>query len=129
MRTRIAVSLALVAGFGLGAAAIEGLHAQAKPPVFYIAEVDVHNVDAYMKDYAPKAQALIRSHGGRILAASNNPTSIEGAPPKGRVVIQQWDSMEKIHAWRNDPAYKEVRKIGEKYASFRSVALEGVPQQ
>jgi uncharacterized protein (DUF1330 family) len=37
--------------------------------------------------------------------------------------------MEKIHAWRNDPAYKEVRKIGEKYASFRSVALEGVPQQ
>jgi len=129
MRTRIAVSLALVAGFGLGAIAIEGLHAQAKPPVFYVSEIDVHNVDAYMKEYAPKAQAIIRSHGGRFLATSNNATSIEGAPAKGRVVIQQWDSMEKIKAWRDSAEYKEVRNIGNQYATFRAFALEGVPQQ
>jgi nitrite reductase (NADH) large subunit len=44
----------------LGAVAVEGLRAQAKPPVFTIAEIDVSNVDAYGKEYAPKAQALIR---------------------------------------------------------------------
>jgi uncharacterized protein (DUF1330 family) len=129
MRTRIAISLALVAGFGLGAVTIQGLHAQAKPPVYYIGEIDVHNVDAYLQDYAPKAQALIRSHGGRFVAVSNNPTPVEGTPPKSRVVIQQWDSMEKINAWRSSPEYKELRKIGDQHATFRAFAVPGLPQQ
>jgi uncharacterized protein (DUF1330 family) len=129
MRTRTAVSLALAAGFGLGAIAIEGLHAQAKPPIYYIAEIDVHNADGYMNDYAPKAQAVIRKSGGRILAASNSPRSIEGQPPKGRVVVQQWDSIEQIMAYRNSEEFKQVRQIGNKYATFRAFALEGMPQQ
>jgi hypothetical protein len=50
MRTRTSIALAVIAGFVIGAAAIEGLHAQAKPPVFTIAEIDVSNVDAYGKE-------------------------------------------------------------------------------
>src|SRR5207237_9624866 len=96
--------------FGHDAIANEVLHAQAKPPVFYVSEIDVHNVDAYMKEYAPKARALIQSHGGKFLATSNSPHAIEGAPPKSRVVIQQWDSMEKIQAWRNSAEFNELRK-------------------
>ena len=129
MRTRIAVSLALVAGFGLGAVAIEGLHAQAKPPVYFIAEIDVHDMDAYMKEYAPKARPIILSYGGKFLASGSKLMPLEGEPPKSRVVIQQWDSVEKMMAWRNSAEYKEARKTGEKYASFRAFAIEGVPQQ
>jgi hypothetical protein len=33
--------LAVVAGAARGAAATHGLHAQAKPPIFYIEEIDV----------------------------------------------------------------------------------------
>ena len=32
MKTHYSVTLAMLAGFGLGAVAVEGLHAQAKPP-------------------------------------------------------------------------------------------------
>ena len=128
MKTQYTVALAIVAGFGLGAVAIESLHAQAKPPVYYIAEIDVTNLDAYTKEYAPKAQALIKASGGRLLAAGQNVTSIEGAPPKPRVAVQVWDSMEKIQAWRNSAEFKEIRKIGEKYAKFRSFTIEGLPQ-
>jgi uncharacterized protein (DUF1330 family) len=39
-----------------------------------------------------------------------------------------WDSLEQIQAWYNSPEYKEARKIGEKYAKFRSFAVDGVPQ-
>ena len=56
MKTRYVVALAVVAGFGLGAVAVQGLHAQAKPPVYYVAEIDVSNPDAYAKEYAPKAR-------------------------------------------------------------------------
>jgi uncharacterized protein (DUF1330 family) len=128
MNTRYMVTLAVIAGFGLGAVTVQGLHAQAKPPIYYIAEIDVTNVDAYTKEYAPKAQALIKASGGRILAAGQKVTAIEGAPPKPRVAVQAWDSMEKIQAWRNSAEFKENRKIGDKYAKFRAFTVEGLPQ-
>jgi uncharacterized protein (DUF1330 family) len=128
MNTRYMVTLAVITGFGLGAVTVQGLHAQAKPPIYYIAEIDVTNVDAYTKEYAPKAQALIKAAGGRILAAGQKVTAIEGAPPKPRVVVQAWDSMEKIQAWRSSAEFKENRKIGDKYAKFRAFTVEGLPQ-
>src|SRR5437870_12061914 len=96
MKTKYTVALAVVAGFGLGAVAVESLHAQAKPPVYYIAEIDVTNQGGYMKEYVPKVQATIKASGGHILAAGGKVTPIEGAPPKPRVVVQTWDSVEKI---------------------------------
>jgi uncharacterized protein (DUF1330 family) len=129
MRTRYTVALAVITGFGLGAVTVEGLRAQAKPPVYVIAEIDVQNVEAYTKEYAPHAQALIKQHGGRFLAAGQKVTSLEGAAPKARVAVQVWDSMERIKTWRDDPQYWELRKIGNQYATFRIFTVEGMPQQ
>jgi uncharacterized protein (DUF1330 family) len=127
MKSRVSIALALVAGFGIGAATIEGLHAQAKPPVFTVAEIDVSNVDAYGKEYAPKAQALIRAKGGKVLVGSNNVVVLEGQPAK-RLAVHQWESMEKAKGWHGSNEYKELRKVGDKYAKFRILAAEGLPQ-
>ena len=78
MKTRYTVAFAMLAGFGLGVVAVQGLHAQAKPPVYYISEIDVTNLDAYTKEYAPIVQASIRQYGGRQLAAGQNVISFEG---------------------------------------------------
>jgi hypothetical protein len=50
-----------MAGGPRGAAAVNGLHAQAKPPLYLVTEIDV-------TEYAPKAQALIKASGGRFVA-------------------------------------------------------------
>jgi len=42
-------------GVALGAVTGQALHAQATPPVYYVAEVDVTDLDGYLKEYAPKA--------------------------------------------------------------------------
>jgi uncharacterized protein (DUF1330 family) len=128
MKTRYTVTLAMLAGFGLGAVAVQGLHAQAKPPIYYIAEIDVSNIDAYTKEYSPIAQATIKAAGGRLLAAGQNVTSVEGAAPTKRVAIQAWDSLEQMRAWRNSAEYKKAREIGDKYAKFRAFTVEGLPQ-
>ena len=128
MKSRISIALAVIAGFGLGAVSIHTLHAQAKPPVFTVAEIDVSNIDAYGKEYAPKAQQLIRDKGGKILAGSNNVTTFEGAPAK-RLAIHQWESLEKVKAWQGSKEYKENRKTGDKYAKFRILAVEGMAQK
>jgi uncharacterized protein (DUF1330 family) len=131
MKTRYTVIVSMLAGAALGAAAIQALHAQAKPPVYYVSEIDVTNPDAYAKEYAPKAQAIIKASGGRFVAiggtaaAGAKPVvSFDGDPPK-RFVVQVWDSMDQIKAWRAKPEYIELRKVGNKYAKFRSFAVEG----
>jgi uncharacterized protein (DUF1330 family) len=124
MHRHIALGLAMVAGAALGAAAVQGLHAQAKPPIYYISEIDAPNMDAYVKEYAPLAQKTIRDAGGRIVAAGLA-KSVEGEPPKARVAIQIWDSPEKMMAWRNSADYKKAREVGNKLAKFRSFYVEG----
>jgi uncharacterized protein (DUF1330 family) len=120
-------ALALLVGIGLGAAATHELHAQARPPVYVVSEIAVRNIPGYVNEYAPRAQASIKKAGGRILAASLNVTQLEGPAPT-RVAIQVWDSPEQIAAWVHGPDYEEIRKIGERYAIFRSFAVEGIPQ-
>ena len=95
MKTRYSMLLAMAVGFGLGVVAIQGLHAQAKPPVYYIGEIDVTNADAYAKEYQLGAGATIKAAGGRYLAAGKA-VPIEGAPPQSRVILLAWDSMEAL---------------------------------
>jgi uncharacterized protein (DUF1330 family) len=128
MRQYFGVALGMVAGSVLGAAAVTGLNAQVKAPVYSVTEIDVTNIDAYTKEYAPLAQASIKKSGGKLLAAGQKVTSLEGDPPKSRVAIQVWDSLEQAQAWRNSADYKAARMIGDKYAKFRAFTVEGLPQ-
>jgi uncharacterized protein (DUF1330 family) len=127
MKTLHVIGLSLLAGVAIGAAAIQTIHAQAKPPVYFIAENELTNPEGYRKEYLPGAQAAIKAHGGRYLAAGTA-TAFAGDPPKGRVVILVWDSIEQVRGWFNDPEYKKARAIGEKYAKFRNYAIMGVAQ-
>jgi uncharacterized protein (DUF1330 family) len=127
MKTHYTMTLAMLAGFGLGAVAVQGLHAQAKPPVYQVVEIDMLDPEAYVKDYVPKAQAAIKAAGGKFLAAGGKTTTIEGEPPKARVVIQQWDSLEKIQAYRNSTAFKDLLPLRDKLGKFRSFVVEGIP--
>jgi len=129
MKPQYSVPLALLAGVGIAAVAVQTLHAQATPPIYYIAEVEVTNLEAYTKEYAPKAQAIIRAAGDKVLAAGQKVTPLEGAPPAPRVAVLQWESMDKLMAWRNSKEFKEAREIGVKYAKFRNFAIEGLPPQ
>ena len=134
MRSNYKLALVLTTGVLIGASGSAVLYAQQSkaPPIYYVAEIDVTNPDAYAKEYATKAQALIKASGGRFLAIGGSAsgakvTAFDGEPPK-RAVVQVWDSMEKIQAWRTNPEYIELRKIGEKYAKFRSYAVEGLAE-
>lgn len=128
MKTHFTVAIAMIAGFGLGAVATQGLNAQGKPLVYTVTEIEVTNIEAYTKEYAPLAQASIKTSGGKLLAAGQKVTKLEGDPPKPRVAIQVWDSLETAQKWRDSAEYKKAREIGDKYAKFRAFAIEGLPQ-
>ena len=122
------VFVALVAGIALGAAGVEVLHAQAKLPVYHVSEIDVTNLQGYTKEFVPLARASIKKYGGHLLAGSTNVVAIKGEPPKSRVAIAVWDSLDQLKTWYGSPEYAEALKIGDKYAKTRTFAVEGLPR-
>jgi uncharacterized protein (DUF1330 family) len=126
MNTRYKIALAMLASAGLGAAAIQGLHAQAKAPAYVVVEIDVTNQDAFLKEYSPIAGKAITGGGGTYLARGGKNVAIDGEPPKARTVVIAFDSMEKAQATFASTEYREGRKIGDKYAKFRIWAVEGL---
>ena len=128
MKIKYSMPLAVLAGVAMGAAAMQVLHAEAKPPIYVVSEIDVTNVDPYTKEYVPLARASIVKAGGKAVAAGQNPTSLEGPPQKSRVTINLFNTLEDVQAWRNSSDYKDARKIADTYATFRAFAIEGLPQ-
>jgi uncharacterized protein (DUF1330 family) len=103
------------------------MHAQAKgPSAYYIVEIDVTNEDVFNKQWIPKADETIKAAGGTYLVRSANIERIEGAAPK-RLLITQWDNLDKLTAWRESDAYMRTLPMLDKAVkSVRSYAVEGV---
>jgi uncharacterized protein (DUF1330 family) len=127
MKLRYSVVLSVLVGAAVGGIAVHTLHAQAKPPVYMIAINEISNPDGYAKDYLPTAQKTIKDHGGAYVAAGPG-AQIDGSFPKGRVVILRWESMEALNGWRHSAEYEAIRKVGEKFAKYNIVAVDGVKQ-
>ena len=129
MKSNCKLAIAMLAGAGLGAAAVQGLHAQAKPPAYVISEIDVMDKDAYAKEYVPLAVKALKESGQKQLAAGGKTVVISGEPPKSRIVLSVFESMEKAQAAYTSPAYMEARKVGDKYAKLRIFVVEGLTQK
>lgn len=124
MKTRNALALAALAAAS-AAAIVHGLHAQSKPPIYYVAELEMLNADA-MKEWGSMVEASIKKAGGRYVVRGTNITALEGTPPK-QMVITVWDNMDTLKAWFDGP-YKDMRPMRDKaHRSVRAYAVEGVP--
>ena len=125
MKTRFVVLVSVMAGVALGAAGVQALHAQAKPPAFVVGEIDVKNAELLDKEYVPNASKAVRDGGGKYLVVGGKSVSFYGEPPK-RIAIMAFDNLEKAEASFNSAAYKQAKAVGDKYATFRIYAVEGV---
>lgn len=128
MNTKYTVALAMAAGFALGGLAVQGLHAQAKPAGYYIGEITVKDQDGYMKEFVPLAMKSLQESGGKFLIRGGKTIATQGSAPAPRVVVIQFDSLDKAEAWWNSPTEKAATAIGDKYATFRTFLVEGVGQ-
>jgi uncharacterized protein (DUF1330 family) len=130
MGSPIGLAAAVLASMVAGAFVVQVLRAQTKAPVYFVGEIDVTDPEGYAKEYLPKAREIIKEHGGQLVAAGgaagtgNQVIPVDGEPPR-RVVIYRYPSVDAVSAWRHDPAYEAVRKIGEKYAKYRTFAVAG----
>jgi len=122
MRTTKVIALSIIAGIALGAGLVEVLHAQAKPQAYVVGEINVTDPEGF----SPLARkALAEAPGYRALVLGGKTVAIEGPAPQTRVVINVFDSLDAAVQAYNSPDFKAAKKIGDKYATFRTYAVEG----
>jgi len=118
----------MLASVAIGGITVQRLNAQAKPPAYVIGEIDVADQENYAKEYLSRSQKPIITDGeGKFLSRGSKTISIRGEPPK-RIVLLAFENLDKAHAAFSSSAYAEALAYGEKYATFRIYAIEGLAQ-
>ena len=124
MKSITIAALSLLSGVGIGAATIQGLHAQAKPKAYVITEVEILDQDAF-KEFLPKVAEATKAAGGQYLARGGKVAAIDGEPPK-RLTLQVYDSFEQAAASRTTPGWVAIKDLQKKATKTRSFAVEGL---
>jgi uncharacterized protein (DUF1330 family) len=130
MNTRWKLILATLAGVVIGVVggiSIRGQQAKSGPG-YFIAEVDIHDLATFQK-YGAKVPETIAPFNHQYLVRSHNIQVLEGDPPKGGIVIIQFDSAQKAREWYDSPAYAAIRPIRQSSATSRIYIVEGLPPQ
>ena len=125
MKTHFTVALSMLAGFGLGAAAIGGLSAQTKAPAgYWITEtIEMTDAAAFNKAIAG-APAVMAKYNGHYLTRGGKVVTERGDPPK-RITIAAFDSLAQAQQYRKDQASVAISNEANKYQKSRSYFVEG----
>jgi uncharacterized protein (DUF1330 family) len=101
MKTRYTVVLSMIAGAAVGAAAIQGLHAQAKPKAYLVTESEILD-RAAVPPYGSALSPAMQAAGGRWVNGGTGPTekitAVVGDPPK-RLGVVEFENLDKAQAW------------------------------
>jgi len=129
MNSKCKMTLAILGGVALGAAAIQALHAQATPPSYVVTEIeeitDAAAFAAVTQRPQAEAAARIQQAGGRYVTRTDKITALDGTAPK-RMIVIAFDSLEKARAFNEIPSQKEINANRAKNTKSRSFIVQGM---
>jgi uncharacterized protein (DUF1330 family) len=96
-------------------------------PAYVIVQVDVHDPVAYER-YKAMAPESIAAHGGRYIARGGHCEALEGEWAPCRVVLLEFDSVERAKQWLDSPEYREARSLRHASAHTQMIVVEGLPR-
>lgn len=127
MKRLLVPGLTMVAGVVIGAFAVQGLHAQAKPPTYVVIDIaKMTDPDGFKAVTTSPAAGLarVKELGGRYIIRSTNMTAIDGAPP-ARFVVLAFDSKEQAQGWADAPDIKAINAIRQKTTQSSAFIVDG----
>jgi uncharacterized protein (DUF1330 family) len=126
MKSKHKLVIALVAGVAIGGAVMQGLHAQATPPVYVVVDIsDITDPEGF-KAIPPKSgPETLFPFGGKYVIRTEKIVALDGTAPK-RFVVIAFDSAEKAKAWKASASSKEVDAIRDKTTKSSQFLVEGM---
>jgi uncharacterized protein (DUF1330 family) len=129
MARSIVVGLAMVAGAALGAAAVNELSAQGRPPgAFAVIDVsEITDPDIFGRQLLPKETATLVPFGGQYVIRTDDIAGVDGTAPK-RLVVIAFQSPQAAKAWASSAGEKEIDALRMKSTQSRVFIADGAIQ-
>ena len=99
-------------------------HVAQERPGYIIAKVTIHDEDTYGR-YRAGFGAIRRQYGGELLAASRDPTIVEGEWSATTTVLLRFASRERALEWYNSEEYQELVQIRHAASTADIIAIQG----
>lgn len=93
---------------------------------YVIVEIEVTDPSTY-ETYKQKAAVSVKAHGGRFIVRGGTAASLEGGWQPKRIVVLEFESLEKATRWWTSEDYAEAKAMRQRSAHTRMIAVEGVP--
>ncbi len=104
-----------------------------KPKIFVVFQMTVNDSEMYEK-YRIAVEPILKKYGGKYLVRSgglsydDDPdtklTPVEGGWNPDRLIIIQWDSMERLQTFVQSAEYKNIVGLREKSATTKAVVVK-----
>jgi uncharacterized protein (DUF1330 family) len=127
MKRFVFPGLTMLTGVAIGAFAVQGLHAQAKPPTYVVIDIaKVTDPEGFkaVTSSAAAGPARLKELEGRYVIRSTTMTAIDGAPPD-RFVVLAFDNKEKAQDWVEAADIKAINAIRNKTTNSSAFIVEG----
>ncbi len=92
---------------------------------FVIIDIDVHDPVGY-EEYKQLGPPSLAAFGGRYVVRGGQIEVLEGDWQPNRIVVLEFDTIEKARAWVNSEEYAPARKLRQAAARSRMIVVAGV---
>ena len=92
---------------------------------FVIVEIEVNNPEGYEK-YKKIAPKPIAEYGGKYIARGGKVENLEGDWKPNRIVILEFESVDKAKNWLDSEEYREAKALRHEHATSKMIVVEGV---
>ena len=92
---------------------------------YVIVEIEVTDPVGY-EEYKKRASDTVHRHGGKYIVRGGPAEVLEGDWTPKRIVVLQFDSMERAKEWLNCEEYREPRAMRHRTAKTNMILVDGV---
>jgi uncharacterized protein (DUF1330 family) len=92
---------------------------------YVIVQIEIVDASLYER-YKGLAPASIAVYGGRYIARGGRSEVLEGEWEPRRVVILEFESVERARQWLESPEYREARALRHRSARTQMIIVEGL---
>jgi uncharacterized protein (DUF1330 family) len=93
-------------------------------PAYVIVDIEVKNTVEY-EEYKTLSTQAVAAYGGRFLARGGKVDVLEGDWQPERLVILEFESVERAVQWWDSPEYTQAKRIRQRTAATNMVVIEG----
>lgn len=94
---------------------------------YVIVDIDILDPQGY-EEAKRLTPATVAAYGGRYLARGGRSESLEGVWSPKRLVVLEFESIERAKQWWDSPEYRPVKAARRSFAAVNMVVIEGIPE-